>query len=1249
MPWADWAKINEKGLAQYVLPQIANRIRLSIRRDDALAKPGGRQIVVEAIFNALRALDVRYARPPYNATQELQTIRDPETILDGSGDGTCLDLVLLFAGAALGNELLPLVIVLESHAVVAISLEFGRRDADSLRRPSDDGEWAGKGILSDAATLRELVDQNRYLIVECTGFAKSDALPTDVPEGQGRVDGRLPFARALEAGREQLARADRPLQFAVDVAYMQDVGRLKILDPFGQSLERVKPQLKRRLARIFESHQVFGGRADELARLGAFVSGPSGYMVVTGGSGSGKTALMANWIRSLEARGFQVAYHFISRQHDTAGHDETLLSLVQQLSYWNSRSASGTSGAEVESSYVDLITESQVPVVVIIDALDEAKGWEVGPQLFPARLASAVHVVVSARTVADRDWITSLELQNAERIELGPLSQAGVEEVLRAANVPAWSFETNALAMLTDKADGDPFYLRVLVEDLLRGRITTPSDLATRPKGVDDYLQRWWTEIQGTVGAQAVADLLGYLLVARGPISASELKDISPDDALSGFSFDAALEPVRRFVVGDADRGFSLSHWRFQDYLGRKVLTAADQRPYRKRLADWCGRWRENNGRYALSFAVTQRLESLAAATMAQRMGAMREVVSLVCDEEYQRQRVEATDAVAGLKLDVPRVVQEIAHVTDTPAVPLLARVAMEHERIEHRWLLPEAMLAPAAQGRIEEAERRLSLFQAEDHWRDAARLLIAWLAAALDVEAARKALRSFGGNWTGVPPLPMFRDRVRATIGDGDPPVLMLPYYPGALPAPRSEDEMQRIVAELGADQSAATKITGMEPVRVPGRESLRARGTGNETPTYVAEGDAPHLVSFAIPPANRDSATKLMRQYIGIHAANPYADYRNRSLWGILGAVLCHPETEWARDETKLLVTGAFAPSPIRFREGFRIAVQCRRAEAGVADACAEFDRVVRETREGSARLRGTRWESDSWGNYCRRFASLAEGAAVVLKDLSLAEALLNEAAVLPVGFAGYQAPASLALAEANAIIRPADTTSRMDALRQARSSAHNVQDPGFCARTTARVNAMRDLWWAQPIADLIGVLDEFIRDPFARRFAPVHRVAEDFQERPKTEERIALDEIRNARTLTDLARNVFHMPVSAFERLNPGIPQAIDAVAEIAIPDTKFAPLLAARFAAELLSRPSLAEDVRVSYLARLVPIALANPTTLDAVLARLTLAMTTADSEVLADLLEWAPLPEPEAESNTRLSKVQRPGPYGAGVT
>ena len=295
-----------------------------------------------------------------------------------------------------------------------------------------------------------------------------------------------------------------------------------------------------------------------------------------------------------------------------------------------------------------------------------------------------------------------------------------------------------------------------------------------------------------------------------------------------------------------------------------------------------------------------------------------------------------------------------------------------------------------------------------------------------------------------------------------------------------------------------------------------------------------------------------------LSIHAANPYADYRNRSLWAILGAVLCHPITDWAREQTALLVTGAFAPARIRFREGFRIAVQCRRAAAGDPAALAEFERAVQGTRDGAAKLRDARWESDAWGNACRRFACLAEAAATALENHALASALLDEAAALPKGFAGYQAPASLTLTEANSIVRSDNLAARDAALEQSLNSAHNVQDPGFCARTTARVNAMKEVWWAGPLASPAAVIDAFVQDPFSRRFAPVHHVGEDFPARPKTDERIAIDEVTDAGTLVQLAGDVFHVPVSAFERLNPGVPRnAPLGVPTVAVPDPKFAP--------------------------------------------------------------------------------------------
>ena len=320
------------------------------------------------------------ARPLYNPAQELQTIRDPKTILDGAGDGTCLDLALLFAGAALGNELLPIVVVLQDHAVVAISLEFGRRESDAYRRATTDGDGLTTGVSNNAAVLRTLARRGplspRGVHRLCEGRCHSPRRT----RGRRACRRVLALARAIAAGREQLDRADRPLEFGVDVAYLQDVGKLSP----ARSLRRQEPRTRHAAVEApagadLDLHHVFGGRAAEMAQLDAFVAGPAGYMLVTGGSGSGKTALMADWIRGLEARGTRIAYHFISLQHGTAERGETLLSLVQQLSYWNGvPPPSGGDAADLDSAYLDLLAASANPVVVVIDALDEAKGWKGG-------------------------------------------------------------------------------------------------------------------------------------------------------------------------------------------------------------------------------------------------------------------------------------------------------------------------------------------------------------------------------------------------------------------------------------------------------------------------------------------------------------------------------------------------------------------------------------------------------------------------------------------------------------------------------------------------------------------------------------------------------------------------------------------------------------------------------------------------------------------------------------------------------
>lgn len=227
MSWEPWPKGHEKALARYALPGVASEVRLAVGRDDLLSSREHCKLL-QAIYESLLTRDIRYAREKFDPILEQQSIRHPEEMLLGAGDATCLDLSLLFAGLCLGNELLPLIVVLNGHVLVVVSLVRGRREAGGFGRHGEDqdGSWAAEGLLKDGKTLYELVRRGDYLPIECTGFARSESIDPRIPEGKGRENGHLTFERAVEAGREQLSQADRAFSFAIDVAVLQDVHRI---------------------------------------------------------------------------------------------------------------------------------------------------------------------------------------------------------------------------------------------------------------------------------------------------------------------------------------------------------------------------------------------------------------------------------------------------------------------------------------------------------------------------------------------------------------------------------------------------------------------------------------------------------------------------------------------------------------------------------------------------------------------------------------------------------------------------------------------------------------------------------------------------------------------------------------------------------------------------------------------------------------------------------------------------------------
>lgn len=1018
------------------------------------------------------------------------------------------------------------------------------------------------------------------------------------------------------------------------------LARLGIPDPESVKIVRSRssaPQqpfdlLKARLRPLLTRHRIFGGRDAELAVLDNFVDGKSGgYLFVSALSGLGKTALLAHWLRQLDQQNGsapEMAYTFISRLDGLADEDFVLRNLCQQLAVVHGETGPlPASTIEVRARYIRLLTTPPPGkgVVVTIDGLDEASGWSPGADLFPNELPEHVWVLFSARELAETNWLELLQLDGSDVdvLSLKTLGHGEIAQLLASTDVPDWAHEPPAIDAMFDVSGGDPFYVRYLVEDLAEERTTSAEDLRSRPAGLTAYFDEWWKEVASSATEARVRDLLGYLLVSKGPLARADLTGISDVDDLDGWTFETALEPVRRFVIGDAVSGYSLCHHRFQTYLSTTRLQEQDQQPYRARLLRWAEDWRTHRSRYALAHFVTHLVDAARAAPgddVVKKLGA------LLADADFHQAYLDVIDDLPALEHDIELALETVAR---APRAPLetLVRSALALEDFRRSWFRPESVFELAHMGRVADAEKRLGLFEIDQEWKQVAQLVIVWLSGSTDEAVAEELKFRTSAELQPHDPLPLLLARIEASSGEGPTPELRLPYPPFALPPPPPVEIAQHLVNRMGGATDPNMQYSGIETLH-------QATGT-DATPVYIAESDSPVLVAYAV--ARPGEGNALLQQYIAIHAGNPYSDYRNRSLWGILAAALCHPDDYAARDCARLLVTAALAPTPVRFREALRVTVIGLRARAGVRGASEELETLVEQAREAAAVLEQVRSLSDSWGHHTRRLAALAETHAYVLSRDGEAAEHLDRALALPFGFAGYQAPSSLTLAEANRVCRPDDPATSMRAVEAARRAAHNIQEPGFCARTTARVNAMLECWWDEPLTDLAGIVSRFTGDPYASEFMPLHRVGEEYGERSGGGTRLEIpDAVRGANTLTRIAHDVYHVSAAETRRLNQDFAgdETLREGTMIAVPDPKFAPLLAARFAAEALVQAELTAATREGLIRKLVPMATGNPSALDTVLARLLLAAGPDSQHVLDAIAAVAPsewLTEPAASA------------------
>jgi TIR domain-containing protein/NB-ARC domain-containing protein len=493
------------------------------------------------------------------------------------------------------------------------------------------------------------------------------------------------------------------------------------------------------------------------------------------------------------------------------------------------------------------------------------------------------------------------------------------------------------------------------------------------------------------------------------------------------------------------------------------------------------------------------------------------------------------------------------------------------------------------ARGNPGDAVERLDLFDAAPEWKTAARLAIAWIASRLKPDDSN-SLADDAAPMCNLPELRKLLAWVRQAP-DGIPPDL-------AEGVQKTEGEPDLVqISRILERAGGAEGTVGIEPLYTGSGISGMAEGG----PAFIAEADGPPLVAFAR--QNPKVNTAYLRQYIAIHAANRYRYYRNRSLWALLKPVLEYPEAAWVRSILEDLIRSALTVTPINFRESVPLALHALRARWGDGAAAQKLEEYRQGFLREAGQLSPERGKGDSWSHYHRRASFLAEVYAVAMSQPDEAAKLLKLARELAKGFAGFRAPSALTLAEASRVALPGDREAVDAALLSAQAASHRIQDYPFCLQTTAMVNAMRGRWWPPAGLDAAGAIERLAGDPGAPEFCILHRVGEKFEFRDPGPHTLPIPpDVLGANTLRALAR-VYRRSPEALLDANPGweLDDSLPAGTEVGIPDPEFIPLLAARLAAEAMGTANATLMIQ-----SLAPLAAANATALDTVLARLLLS-------------------------------------------
>jgi tetratricopeptide (TPR) repeat protein/ElaB/YqjD/DUF883 family membrane-anchored ribosome-binding protein len=582
---------------------------------------------------------------------------------------------------------------------------------------------------------------------------------------------------------------------------------------------------------------LFVGRDKESERIDRFLKqNRSGILVITAPAGFGKTALLANWVRTRQSHKRFIAYHFFSAGHpSTQSLTEAYQNLLRQVYIYYQlggekipddldslrRTLYGLLFGCKVGEREPLKPRENEPLVVVLDALDEA-GSPFPP--FEPPLPDGVYLVVSMRAGSEerRDYLDQWS-PGTPPLHLEGLPLETIEEWLQKAGDGKLKPYAPKIQRRTK---GFPLYIEFLIQDLQKAAPGGPSIegiLAGIPKDFDNYVRDQFDLILAYAQEKNRLEIppLFYLMtVIKGPITADDLAD----EGLLGQAPDVIPPEIARWLhtrEQDDHQWYSFVHPLLAEKFAALPKIRPNARNYLRRLLEFCKSWPDHRRPYpyALLYYPEHLLEE----------ECWTELYALARNEAFLQTQAARLSSDPGAPLRTLQTALRAAMHQDDAG--RMAEFTLGHAR-RRLHVTRESPLAAAREGRVEWAWELADLYEVEDCilWH----LLLAWeLHDAGKPDRAVATLERLRGKQ---------RTRLEGMWGECAAQLLSAfevdeSVFRDLLPGLLDEDGLLRVCGLLAQRGHGANASAAAEQIR---DESIRSQALVVVPPTLVQAGQA-------------------------------------------------------------------------------------------------------------------------------------------------------------------------------------------------------------------------------------------------------------------------------------------------------------------------------------------------------------------------------------------------------------------------